>query len=54
MLFEVAEVIELGTAIPVLDDGDICVDWPWPCEVAEVTELISVIQVHDEGDTPVD
>ena len=54
MLFEVAEVIDLGTAIPVLDEGDTRVDWLGPCEVGEVTGRISVIQVHDEGDTPVD
>ena len=54
MLFEVAEVIELGTAIPVLDEGDTRVDWLGLFEVGEVKELGTAIRILDEGDPLVD
>jgi len=50
----VAEVTELGTATPVLDEGDALVDWLAPCEVGEVTELVSTAPGIDEDDTRVD
>ena len=49
-----AEVTELGTAIPALDEGDPLVDWVELCEVEEVTELGTTMRGLDEGDTLVD